>query len=262
MSVSRELLLLFIAYHPSRKDIATLESCLTTLPSNIGYAVVVNDYTPGEPVDALKFNSDKFITFDENLGYGVAANRLFSQLNFTPPYIAVLNTDICWNQGTFEDMLLWISSNPDVGMVVPKIINERSELQYLCKRNPTILALFSRRFLHSSIKPSWLKRYDKWFVMSSCNYDTVLDLTYLSGCCMVIRSSAFREVGGFDERFFLYLEDADLCRTISKNARCVHLPIVSVTHKWGRGNYLKMRLMFVNIVSAWKYFSKWGWVLW
>tara|TARA_B100000674_G_C37916370_1_gene951165 strand:+ start:295 stop:1083 length:789 start_codon:yes stop_codon:yes gene_type:complete len=262
MSVSRELLLLFIAYHPSRGEINTLESCLAKLPSNIGYAVAVNDYIPGEPVDSLALNADKFIFFEQNLGYGRAANRLFSQLESPPPYIAVLNTDIFWNSGAFENMHFWIRSNPDVGMLVPKILNERGELQYLCKKNPTVLALLSRRFLHHSIKPSWLKRYDKWFVMSSCNYDSVLDLTYLSGCCMVIRSSTFRQVGGFDERFFLYLEDADLCRSISRIARCVHLPIVSVTHKWGRGNYLKLRLMFVNVISAWKYFAKWGWVFW
>lgn len=262
MPVTRDLILLFIAYHPSRKEVANLESCLAKLPTNIGYAVVVNDYSPGEPVDSLALNSDKFITFQENIGYGRAANCLFAQLDTSPPYIAVLNTDIFWNSGTFENILTWINSNLNVGLLVPKILNERGEPQYLCKKNPTVLALFSRRFWHSSIKPSWLQRYDEWFVMSSCNYDSVLDSTYLSGCCMVMRSSAFRQVGGFDERFFLYLEDADLCRSISKQFRCVHLPIVSVTHKWGRGNYLKLRLMFVNIISAWKYFSKWGWVFW
>ena len=258
MPVTRDLILLFIAYHPSRKEVANLESCLAKLPTNIGYAVVVNDYAPGEPVDSLAPNSDKFITFQENIGYGRAANCLFAQLDTSPPYIAVLNTDIFWNSGTFEHILLWINSNLNVDLLVH--FNEE-ENPDLCK-NPTVLALLSRRFLHHSIKPSWLKRYDKWFVMSSYNYDSVLDLTYLSGCCMVIRSSTFRQVGGFDERFFLYLEDADLCRSISRIARCVHLPIVSVTHKWGRGNYLKLRLMFVNVISAWKYFAKWGWVFW
>ena len=100
MPVTRDLLL-FIAYHPSRKEVANLESCLAKLPTNIGYAVVVNDYAPGEPVDSLAPNSDKFITFQENIGYGRAANCLFAQLDTSPPYIAVLNTDIFWNSGTF-----------------------------------------------------------------------------------------------------------------------------------------------------------------
>ena len=134
MPVTRDLILLFIAYHPSRKEVANLESCLAKLPTNIGYAVVVNDYAPGEPVDSLAPNSDKFITFQENIGYGREANCLFAQLDTSPPYIAVLNTDIFWNSGTFEHILLWINSNLNVGLLVPKILNERGEPQYLCKK--------------------------------------------------------------------------------------------------------------------------------
>ena len=57
MPVTRDLILLF-CYHPSRKEVANLESCLAKLPTNIGYAVVVNDYAPGEPVGSLAPNSD------------------------------------------------------------------------------------------------------------------------------------------------------------------------------------------------------------
>ena len=79
---------------------------------------------------------------------------------------------------------------------------------------------------------------------------------------MLIRSDAFCRSGGFDERYFLYLEDADLTRTLSRYGRCVHLPVASVIHAWGRGNYGNLRLMAVNLSSAWLYFRKWGWSLW
>ena len=79
---------------------------------------------------------------------------------------------------------------------------------------------------------------------------------------MIIRTSIFFDIGGFDERYFLYLEDADITRTISMKARCLYFPFVSVTHSWGRGNYKSLQLMVVNIVSAWKYFKKWGISLW
>ena len=79
---------------------------------------------------------------------------------------------------------------------------------------------------------------------------------------MVIDSSIFINSGGFDERYFLYLEDADLTRKLSSFGRCVHFPCASVTHKWGRGNHKDLRLSIVNIISACKYFLKWGLTLW
>ena len=79
---------------------------------------------------------------------------------------------------------------------------------------------------------------------------------------MLARSDAFQRVGGFDERYFLYLEDADLTRSLAQQGRCVHLPVAGVVHGWGRGNYRNLRLMVVNLISAWRYFAKWGLSLW
>ena len=125
-----------------------------------------------------------------------------------------------------------------------------------------MLGLFSRRFLPNGLKPGWLKRYDRWYEMADQNYEEVFEAPYLSGCCMLIRSEAFRRAGGFDERYFLYLEDADLTRSLARDGRCVHLPVASVVHGWGRGNYSNLGLMAVNLTSAWHYFRKWGWALW
>ena len=98
--------------------------------------------------------------------------------------------------------------------------------------------------------------------MADQNYEEVFEAPYLSGCCMLIRSEAFRRAGGFDERYFLYLEDADLTRSLARDGRCVHLPVAAVVHNWGRGNYRNLWLMAVNLASAWHYFCKWGWALW
>jgi len=179
-----------------------------------------------------------------------------------PRYIAVLNTDLYWNPGTFSVILNWITNHPEVCLAVPQICDLNGAPQYLCKRNPTFLALLSRRLIPEKIKPQWLKRYDRWYIMFDHDYTQIIDSTYLSGCCMIIRSDSFLEVRGFDERYFLYLEDADLTRSLSLIGRCTYLPIASVFHAWGRGNYQSFRLLFVNIISAYHYFTKWGFALW
>ena len=257
----RQLLLLFVAYHPSQREVEQLQACLAELSPEVGYAVVVNDHHPGEPVEQLALEADCFLINSDNLGYGRAVNRLVEHLRQLPPYIGVLNTDLTWPGGTFEKLLGWLEQHPQVSLAVPQILDEAGSPQKLCKQNPTILGMFSRRFLPDWLKPKWLKLYDCWYVMADQNYEEVFDVPYLSGCCMVIRSGAFLSIGGFDDRYFLYLEDADLTRSIARDSRCVHLPVAKVVHGWGRGNYRKLELMMVNLASAWHYFRKWGWTI-
>jgi GT2 family glycosyltransferase len=259
---SRELLLMLVAYHPSPLEVEQLQACLADLPPEVGYAVVVNDHKPGEAVEQLAQGADCFLTNSDNPGYGRAVNRLVVRLGQLPPYIAVLNTDLSWAPGTFEQLLTWLQQRPEVSLAVPQIRDETGQFQQLCKQNPTLLGLFSRRFVPDWFKPHWLKRYDHWYVMADHNYHDVFEAPYLSGCCMLIRSDAFRRAGGFDERYFLYLEDADLTRSLAREGRCVHLPVADVVHGWGRGNYRNLGLMVVNLASAWHYFRKWGWAIW
>ena len=261
-TAQRQLLLLLVAYHPSALEVKHLQACLAALPPEVGYAVVVNDHQPGEPVEQLAAGADLFLANPDNPGYGRAVNRLVVRLGQLPPYIGVLNTDLSWEPGSFEQMLAWLQHHPTVNLAVPQILDEHGTPQKLCKHHPTVLGLFSRRFLPHWLKPGWLQRYDRWYVMADQNYEEVFEAPYLSGCCMLMRSEAFRRAGGFDERYFLYLEDADLTRSLALDGRCVHLPVAGVVHGWGRGNYRNLRLMAVNLASAWHYFRKWGWALW
>lgn len=261
----RHALLVIVAYHPSEDEVNRLASCLAQLSPRLGYGVVSNDHRQGEPVEALRSGADAFIINRDNPGYGRAINQLVSLLHHQgrlPGLIGALNTDLAWQQGTFEILIDWMLERPGVSLVVPQLVDPEGVVQFLCKPNPTVLGLFSRRFIPEFLKPGWLRRYDQWYVMADRDYDSIFDVPYLSGCCMLMRSEHFLAAGGFDERFFLYLEDADITRALSAYGRTLHLPIVSVVHHWGRGNHQSFRLTLVNLHSVWLYFSKWGWQLW
>ena len=262
----RRLILIVVAYHPSFEEVQRLGRCLAALSQAIGYALVANDHRPGEAIDQLAEGADLFLPCAENLGYGRAVNRAVAVLQQAetasgitmPPYLGALNTDLQWQEGTMETALAWLDHHADVVLAVPQLLDSRGVVQRLCKRHPTVLGLLSRRFWPQRIKPGCLRRYDSWYVMADHNYQMTFDVPYLSGCCMLMRTAAFLDAGGFDERFFLYLEDADLTRTLASRGRCVHLPVVAVTHDWGRGNHRSRWLTLVNLQSAWVYFCKWG----
>ena len=127
----RQLLLVFIAYHSSSIEVDRLEECLGNLPVEIGYALFVNDYKIGEPVERLKPKADYFLVNKKNLGYGRAANKLISSIGDMSKYVGVLNTDITWPAGCFEVIIEWMNLHPDVSLVAPQILNERGEYQKL-----------------------------------------------------------------------------------------------------------------------------------
>lgn len=263
--IAFKAILVFVAFHPSEAEVQRLKACLGTLPLEIGYAVVSNDHHSAEPVDALAEGAVLFLKNSQNPGYGRAVNQVVRALEEhgpLPMFVAALNTDLAWQRDTFESLLGWMLARPEVVLAVPQLVDQQGTPQLLCKRNPTLLGLFSRRFIPDWIKPSWLHRYDKWYVMADYDYTAPFEAPYLSGCCMIMRTAAFMSVGGFDERFFLYLEDADLTRSLGHCGHTFHLPIATVVHHWGRGNHHSRRLTLVNLHSAWLYFTKWGWQWW
>lgn len=257
--------LVVVAYHPGQAEVERLLACLKALPSRMGYAVVANDYRPGEAVDRLEAGSLTFLRNRSNPGYGRAVNQavaVLRQAGVEPAFLGALNTDLAWEPGTFETLVGALQADPDLMLVVPQLLDVEGRAQHLCKRNPTMLGLFSRRFIPEALKPRCLRRYDRWYAMEDQNYQAPFSATYLSGCCMVMRGAAFKAVGGFDERFFLYLEDADLTRSLARLGRTMHWPAAAVVHHWGRGNHRSLRLTVVNLESAYLYFTKWGLKLW
>jgi len=81
----------------------------------------------------------------------------------------------------------------------------------------------------------------------------------LSGCFMLLRTEVLKVVGGFDERFFMYCEDFDLCRRIGQVSKTIYYPDVSVIHNYEKGSYKNSKLLRYHIQSSVKYFNKWGW---
>lgn len=196
-----------------------------------------------------------------NKGFGAGHNLGFALKNLSD-YHLVVNPDIRVGAGQIEAMIEFMQARKDVGVCVPKITNEQGELQYLCKRKPSVMALFGRRFLPNALADMLLKRVLDRYVMKDKDYNQIIEPEFLSGCFMVFRSDIYKALEGFDERFFLYFEDADITLRARKICKAVHFPGASVVHAWKGGARNSRYLTRVMLVSAVKYFNKWGWKCW
>jgi hypothetical protein len=149
-----------------------------------------------------------------------------------------------------------MEENDKCGLVMPKILYPNGNTQYLCKLLPTPMDLIVRRFIPSH---AYKEHRDYDYEMQWSGYDKIMEVPSLSGCFMFLRCSALKEVNGFDERYFMYAEDLDLCRRIGQRYKTMFYPYVSVFHEYEKGSYKNKKLLKYHIESIVKYFNKWGW---
>lgn len=192
-----------------------------------------------------------------NVGYGRAHNIAIQESIQTSKYHLVLNPDVAFEQHVLHELISYMEKNNDVGLVMPKVLYPDGRLQPLCKLLPEPHQLFARRFLIPF--KNILKHINHEYEMLFTEYDKITDVPFLSGCFMLLRTKALQTVGLFDERFFLYFEDADLSRRIHQRYRTMFYPNVAVQHVHERKSYKNLKILLHHIKSSIHYFNKWGW---
>ena len=211
------------------------------------------------PIETPEFNKlpVEYIFSDKNLGYGSAHNIAIRQtIEQGIPYHLMINPDISFDPSILSKIEDFMNNNPEIGLLMPKILYPNGEIQYLCKLIPTPFDLIVRRFLPKS----WTKKNTEKFELRESGYNKVMDVPYLSGCFMFLRTEALKQVGLFDERFFMYPEDIDLTRRIHRQFRTVFYPDVSVIHHHAQSSYINKTMLIIHMFNMIKYFNKWGWI--
>lgn len=245
-----------VTFHTSHKDLSKVIDCV--MDSSIDKLYVIDNSTNDELRDFVKNNSKITYIHSLNLGYGSGHNvAIKKSIEAGSDYHVVLNPDIYWNDNVIEELHRFMDSNKDCGFVMPKIIYPNGKTQYLCKLLPTPMDLIGRRFV--PIK-SYQEKHDYNYELHWTGYDKIMEVPSLSGCFMFMRCSVLKEIGGFDERYFMYAEDLDLCRRIGEVSKTIFYPKVSVVHEYEKGSYKNKKLLKYHIKSIIKYFNKWGWL--
>jgi GT2 family glycosyltransferase len=218
------------------------------------------DNSPSPINIAPIIQNNEFIQYyynGKNIGYGGGHNIAIKKaIEDGTTYHVVLNPDLEFEPDIIDKIASFMDVDKTVAQVMPKILNEEGELQYLCKLIPTPLDLIFKRFLPKQFTKNSLIRYQLKFA----DYDKSMNIPYLSGCFMFFRTSALEIVGGFDERFFMYPEDIDITRRMHKMFKTIYYPDVSIVHAHAAESYKNKKMLIIHIFNIIKYFNKWGWI--
>ena len=190
----------------------------------------------------------------ENLGFGGGHNYVLPELD--SQYHAIVNPDILLTEDSFSVLLSFMEQS-QAGMAVPRLLDEKGNLQAVYRRELTVFDMAVRMFFSAHFHK---RQY--YHTMQDMDYGKPFLVPFAQGSFLVIRTELFRELGGFDERYFMYMEDADLCKRVNKVSSLWYCPGTAVIHKWERGSHKDMRLLRIHISSMFQYFRKWGWKLW
>jgi GT2 family glycosyltransferase len=197
----------------------------------------------------------------QNLGYGKAHNWCIRRCE-PCKYFLVLNPDVIISKGTVEELSQYLDRNPDIGMVCPRVLNKDQTLQYLNKRRPNLTDLFLRRFYTTEGGLPFIKSRLDHYEMRDIGYDKIHEIPFMTGAFMFCRMDVLKKVGGFDPKFFMYFEDADLSRKFQNEGyKTIYYPHVNITHFWKRESQKSFKMALVFMISGMKYFNKWGWKL-
>lgn len=226
--------------------------------SKIINEIFLIDNSPGRNYDDKLFSAKYIFNNGKNPGYGAAHNiAIRKSIEQNIPYHLVVNPDVSFEPQILSEIVQFMDKNAEIGHLMPKVYYPSGQIQYLCKLLPTPFDLIFRRFFPEN----WTKKSRERFEMRWTGYNHIMDVPYLSGCFMFLRTEALKEVGLFDERFFMYPEDIDLTRRIHRKFRTVFYPEVSIVHHHAQSSYINFKMLGIHIINMIRYFNKWGWFI-
>jgi GT2 family glycosyltransferase len=241
-----------VTYNNAGQVEKTVESLLRHTQGVALQVYVVDNGSSDTTVESLqhRFPQVMVLPLRENRGFGAGHNRILPQLS--SQYHAIVNPDIALDSDVLTQMADYLDGHPEVGMLSPKLLFPNGEVQVLAKRNPHFWGLVSR-----NVPRNWMRKTYEHYCMLDEDLSKPIQIGFAAGCFMFIRTELFVSLGGFDERFFLYDEDADLTRRVNQVSKAVYHPDMVVYHDWQRGYWKTPKLFWTVLISNLKYLWKW-----
>ncbi len=241
-----------VTYNNIRTIETAVRSVLDSTACSFRLYVVDNGSTDGT-VELIrdKFPDVTLIQMKSNVGFGAGHNYVLNMLD--SDYHAIINPDVIIKDDIISDMAAYLDGHPDTGMLSPRIRFPDGRPQVLGKRIPKPQYLIASRF-RTEVPGKLLREY----AMLDEDLSVPREIQNATGCFMFIRTSLFKQLNGFDEKYFMYFEDCDLTRKVNEVSKTIYYPDATVYHEWGRESKKNFRLTLIQIKSMFRYYEKWG----
>lgn len=205
----KKLTIIIINYNTKDLLIKCINSIgIEKLPRDYHLCVVDNNSPDGSAAVVRKrFIGVELIALNENKGFPFAANLGIKK--HPSEFYLILNSDTEMNQRNIDEMLRFMSDNPDVGAMTPFQFNNRNEPQLAWGVFPTFSSEIGRKILQNS-----LDSRREWALRKIRKIQKPFYVHWVAGSTMLLRDSALQKTGLFDENFFIFFEDIDLCKRI------------------------------------------------
>jgi N-acetylglucosaminyl-diphospho-decaprenol L-rhamnosyltransferase len=210
-----------------------LEPCVRSLlAAGAGEVVVAdNGSVDGsiEALAALRLERVRIVPTGANHGVGGGANRGAAGVHGRP--VLVSNQDLVVEEGALDALVKRLDEEPDLGIVGPRLHNTDGSVYVSGRPFPSMADAFGHAFLGLFWQGNpWSRRY----LLTDWDRDVSADVDWISGAFMLVRAEVWEELGGFDERFFMFMEDVDLCwRAHRAGWRVAIEPAAEVMHHIG-----------------------------
>ncbi|HAM87960.1 MAG: hypothetical protein US83_C0001G0098 [Candidatus Falkowbacteria bacterium GW2011_GWC2_38_22] len=210
------------------------EACFDIADKKLKHEIIVVDNNSGDAIGEIlnwQYPEIVFIQNKKNTGMGAGNNVGLKKAQ--GKYSVVMNPDIIVFKDVFTKLYGYMETNENIGIIAPQQLSPDRSIQDSCYRWHGLLTPIYRRTPLG--KTGFAKKDIDHFLMKDFDHKTIRNVDWLLGSFLFCRSEALKQVGYFDERYFMYFEDTDLCRRFwNKNWKIVYYPLVKVIHNHAR----------------------------
>ena len=233
-----------------------LLECVASLRrEGIGDVVVVdNASSDGSPARLEAADSAaRVVRTGANLGYGAGVNRGLAMVD--AEHVVVCNPDVMVHAGALAELARALDADPALALVGPSLVDGQGVRYPSARRFPSWLDAAGHAVL-GTVAPD--NPFTRRYRMTDLDLDAVTRVDWVSGACFMARRAALAELHGFDERYFMYLEDVDLCwRARRAGFEVAYVPTAVVTHIQGHSTSRRpVRMLFEHHRSALRFASR------